>query len=161
MQIIIKFLALIIAFSLVINSTGQSPCGGINESSLCKIDVPDIHEYRSLPYSKIVLLQVKVPYKYSIVLEPGKDYIITVCCDLAYKPIKFKMIDLQNKTIFYDNSVDDYKQFISFTVEDSPMNMIIEVTILATDKQAKPGEELRSCMSLKVLCRAIGKKGFY
>ena len=161
MLLAIRFLVLIIAFSLAIDSTGQSSCGSMNESSLFKISVPDIHEYSTLPYSKSVLLQAKIPYKYSIVLSPGKDYIIAVCCDSAYKPVKFKVIDLQNKTIFYDNSVDDFKQFISFTVEGSPMSIIIEVTVLATYKQVKPGEELRSCMGFKVLCRTIGKKGFY
>ena len=161
MQLKVLTYFLIMAFSLTVNLNGQSSCSGINASMLCSIAASDINEFQHTTFSKNVLLQTRVAYKYSVVLVPGKDYIIGVCCETAYKPVKFKIIDLQKDTIFYDNSQDDYKQFIRFVVEGNPMNIIIEVTVLSTDKIAKPGEELRSCMGLKVLCRTIGKKGFY
>jgi len=160
MQIIRRFLLAILAFFLYTNSFGQ-PCYGIHGSMLCAIPAPDVNEFKTSGLSKSVLLQTKTPYKYSLVLAPGKDYIIGVCCELPYKPVKFRLIDLQKDTVIYDNSEDDYMESIGFTVEENPMNLVIEVTILATDAKPRSGEESRSCMGLKILYRTIGKKGFY
>jgi len=128
---------------------------------LCSIPAPDINEYKNSAYSKSVLLQTKMPYKYSLVLAPGKDYIVGVCCELPYKPVKFKILDLLRDSVIYDNSEDDYMESIGFTVEENPLNIIIEVTVMASNTQPKSGEQTRSCMGLRILYRTIGKKGFY
>jgi hypothetical protein len=145
---------------LNINSYAQ-PCYGIHGSMLCTIPAPDINEFRPSSYSKSVLLNTKVPYKYSVILTPGKDYIIGVCCELPYRPVRFKLIDLQKDTVVYDNSEDNYMESIGFTVEQNPLNLVIEVTVMASDAHPKSGEETRSCMGLRILYRTIGKKGFY
>jgi hypothetical protein len=160
MQTMQRVFGFLVAMLLTINSFGQ-PCYGIHGSMLCSIPAPDINEFRASNYSKSVLLQTKIPYKYSMVLVPGKDYIIGVCCELPYRPVRFKITDLVKDTVIYDNSEDDYMESIGFTVEENPLNIIIEVTVLATDAKPRSGEETRSCMGLKVLYRTIGKKGFY
>ena len=161
MQTVLRFFGFIGAMFLAINSSGQTSCYGIHGSMLCSIPAPDINEFRPSAYSKSVLLQTKTPYKYSLVLAPGKDYIIGVCCELPFIPVRFKITDLLKDSVFYDNSTDDYMESIGFTVEDNPMNIIIEITVMATKATPKSGEETRSCMGLRVLYRTIGKKGFY
>ena len=160
MQTIRHFIGFLMAIFLFTGSYSQA-CYGIHGSMLCTIPAPDINEYRTSTYSKSVLLKTRMPYKYSLVLMPGKDYIVGVCCELPYKPVKFKLLDLVKDSIVYDNSTDDYMESIGFTVEENPLNLIIEVTVMAPDVKEKSGEETRSCMGLRILYRTIGKKGFY
>lgn len=142
------------------NISGQN-CSGIQNSMLCDIPAPNVSEFKYSSFSRSALVETKIPYKYSATLPPGKDYLIGVCCDSRFRPVKFRIIDLVKDSVIYDNSTDDYVENIGFTVEQNPMNLIIEVTVMANDVKPRFVDDKRCCVGIRILYRTIGKKGFY
>jgi hypothetical protein len=157
MQIIHRLSGILIASFLFINSYSQ-PCYGMNQSTLCGIPSPDINKYIISSYSKSDLVETRVPHKYSMVLAPGREYILGVCCDSRFGPVKFSLMDSKNDTVFYDNSDDDYIESIGFNVSDNPLNLIIEITLQASDFKPKHLEDTRACLGLRILYRDVTKK---
>jgi hypothetical protein len=157
MQTIQKLCGILFASFLFINSYSQ-PCYGLSQSQVCSIPAPDINKYIISSYSKSDLLETRVPHKYSMVLAPGKEYIIGVCSESIYGPVKFSLINAKNDTVFYDNSDDDYIESIGFTVSDNPLNLIIEITLKASDFKPKHLEDTRACLGLRILYRDVTKK---
>jgi hypothetical protein len=150
----------LITMFLYINSFGQ-PCSDIHNSPLCRIPAPSLSEYKPSSYSKSALLDTKIPYKYSMVLHPGTDYLIGVCCDSKFKPVKFRLIDLKKDTVLYDNVTDDYMESIGFAIAQNPLDLVVEVTVMAPDVKPQSADDMRCCVGISILYRSIVEKGFY
>ncbi len=150
----------VFALALVFHTASGQVCSGFHSSIYCK--TPGEADYSLSGYSKSVLLDIKKAYQFSMTLAPGRDYLISVCCEPKFKPVKFRIIDIAKGTVIYDNREDNYMESIGFSVTQNPLNIIVEMTVMAKEViQPKFDNETRSCAGLKVMYRIIGKQGLH
>lgn len=150
----------VLILAMAFHAASGQVCSGFHNSIYCR--TPGEADYIPSGYSKSVLLDTKKAYQYAMTLAPGRDYIISVCCEPKFKPVKFRIIDISKDTVIYDNSEDDYMESIGFSVTQNPLNIIVEMTVMAKNvKHPKFADETRSCAGLKVMYRIIGRVGFY
>lgn len=133
-------------------------CKQFHKTKYCWMN--NVGNFKQYGKARSALMEIKKTYSYELVLTPRKDFKIGVCTEPIYAPIQFKIIDKEKGTIIFDNSTDNYIETIGFTVYDSPLPIIIEVTILATKFTPKDMEDLRTCAGIQIMFSKIAQEGF-
>jgi hypothetical protein len=91
-------------------------------------------QYRQLSISRTAYVEVNKAILCTAVFPANKDYIIDFCSESKFKPLKIRLMDKKTNVVIYDNSTDNYKESLNFTLEDNPIIMIIEVTVIWNNK---------------------------
>jgi hypothetical protein len=133
-------------------------CKDFNQSKFCWI--PDAQDYSKYGKSKSAYVMIHKTYKYEVVLKDKKDYKIGVCVAGGYEPIQFRIIEKETEKVIYDNSTDSYGSSVGFSVEDKPLTVIIETSILATNFKPRDNSDMRTCVGIQILYQNIAKLGF-
>ncbi len=150
----------VFVLAMVFHTASCQVCSGFHNSIYCR--TPGEADYLLSGYSKSILLDTKKAYQFAMILAPGRDYLISVCCEPKFKPVKFRIIDSAKGSVIYDNSEDDFKESIGFSVTQNPLNIIVEMTVMAENiEHPKFADETRTCAALKVMYRTIGKQGLF
>jgi hypothetical protein len=152
-------LGLIIILSFKTSLSGQKQkCNNFQKSKYCYI--PDSYDFKQYGRSRSALLKINQVYEYEAVLTAHKDFKIGVCAEPGYDPVKFRVIEKESGKVIYDNSTDDYNENIGFSVEDQPLTVTIEVTVLATKVKPTDIGDDRTCAGIQILYKRIGKEGY-
>lgn len=140
------------------NNLFAQDCTDFFQSDFCEI--PYSKNYKKYGKSKGIYAVIKRPYKYEVVLKHQKDYKIAVCVLPEYEPAIFKIIDKESGIVMYDNTEESDINSVGFSVEDKPINIIIEVTIVPKKFKPKDSFELITCLGVQILYKNIPKTGF-
>lgn len=146
---------LFIAF-LSFQVQGQS-CKGFHLSKDCA--VPDVNDYRRYGQSRSRVVVARQTVRYQVTLFGGYDYKVGICTENAYEPVHFKIIDANRNSVFYDNTNDDYMENVGFTVDETK-NVIIEMTVLAEDREFTDAPDYRTCLGVAIYWRKVPNIGF-
>lgn len=136
--------------------SGQN-CTGFHLSPGC--NVQGTEDYKNFSASRSIMVEAQRTYQYKVTLYGGYDYKIGLCTEKGYYPIHYKIINADDKSVFYDNFDDDYVESVGFT-NDNTRNVIIEITLLASKKEFKDSADLRACLGLAFYWRKVPRLGF-
>jgi hypothetical protein len=119
---------------------------------ILKKSCSQIHDkkYKKLSISRTAFVEVNKAILCTAVFPANKDYIIDFCSESKYKPIKIRLMDKKTNVVIYDNSVDNYRESIDFTLEDNPVIMIIEVTVASNNKDQDNYEVQGACSGFRI-----------
>ena len=154
----IKLLIFTNVFLLILSSNAFSQsCQGFHHHKNCRIY--DSYDFKQYGQTRSALLEINKSFTYQAVFYGQKDYKMNVCTESGYYPVHYRLINAENKEIFFDNSEDDYVESVGFTI-DKNITMIIEVTILAEDINPEDPIDIRACAGIMILWRKAPKLGF-
>jgi len=151
----------IIALTIVLGTSGNlipQECKDFNNSRYCTI--PDIQDYKQYGKSRSAYVVIHKTFKYEVVLNDKNDYKIGVCVPNGYDPVQYRIIEKETEKVIYDNSTDNYGNCVGFSVEDKPLTIIIEITVLASKFKPKDNNDMRTCVGVQILFQKIAKTGF-
>lgn len=139
-------------------SQKKNECKDFHKSRYCWI--PDSYDFKPYFKSKSAQIEINKVYKYEVVLTPKKDYKIGLCTYPGYEPVRFVIIDKETDQIVYDNSNDQFMESVGFSVDELPMTVSIEITVLATDLDPKDMKDVRACVGIQIMYQRVLKDGF-
>jgi len=84
--------------------------------------------YRIYIKQKHVQINLKDTLTYNVVLNGGRDYIISFCADQLYYPLHIRLLNPKTKEVLYDNSKDDYIPSIGVGILYT-QNLILELIL--------------------------------
>lgn len=150
---------LIICFFLLdtINPAYTQSCQGFYNNSRCY--VKEAKGFKAYGQSKSASIEVNKLYKFQVVLYGQKDFIFSLCTELGYKPLHFKLTDNTTKEVIYDNAQDNYNRFIGFAMEKTT-DVNVEVEIIMESKDNQDPKNTRVCLGVQIFWRHIPKLGF-
>lgn len=134
----------------------KDPCIGFHECMFCH--PPNSKGFQEHGLSKSALLEIGVPSILEIDLYGGKDFIVTACTNRSYYPVRMRIMD-DKQEVLYDNQMDNYKESIGFTLEQTT-RISIELTLLAESISQEDFDDNRSCAGLNILWRKTPRLGF-
>jgi hypothetical protein len=135
-----------------------SQCQGFHKSSRCVVS--EAKEFKQYGQARSATVEVGKLYKFQVILYERKDYIVSVCAEMGFKSIHFKIIDIAKNELIYDNEGDDYNRYIGFSMEKTT-KVNIEVEILDEDaERTKDPQKYRVCLGMQICWRKIPKMGF-
>lgn len=132
-------------------------CQGFHRTSRCV--EKHSSDFKQYGQARSAAVEVGKKYKSQIVLYGQKDYIISVCTEVGYKSIHFKVFDKTNNKLIYDNEEDNYNSGVAFSME-STANVEIEAQIVSERDEGVDPESYRVCMGIQILWRKIPRLGF-
>jgi hypothetical protein len=109
--------------------------------------------------SRSTVMEINVTSKFEIVLNGGRDYIVTCCTEPGFYPIHYTIESKETGEMLYDNMQDNYLNSIGFSI-DNTQTVIISVTLLAEGKEPSDFEENRSCVGVSVQFKKTPRLGF-
>jgi len=153
----LKRILLFVTILLSVATAANAQCTGFHTIRECT--PPDITDFKIFGQSRSRLVEAKKTFYYQVVLFGGYDYKVGICTEKGYYPVQFKIINADDKTVFYDNANDDYMETVGFTVEKTK-NVILEITVLASKKEFKDVTDTRVCAGIAIYWRKVPKTGF-
>ena len=116
-------------------------------------------DYSQYSQARSAILEINKKFSYQAIFYGKKDFKILVCTENGYYPIHYRLINAENNEIFYDNSEDDYVEYVGFTTDKS-ITLLIEVTILAEEIEPEDAKDIRICAGIQIIWRKAPKLGF-
>jgi hypothetical protein len=142
---------------LLFSGICAQPCLEYYKNARCFIHRPK--EFKQYGQARAATVIVGDTNKFEVVLYGQKDYIVTVCAEIGFKTLHFRIVNKQTRELIYDNISDDYNQTIGFTMEKT-QNVIIELTILSDPALNMDPKTYRVCAGVQILWRKVPKTGF-
>ncbi len=152
MRVLKAILLLIIVLELKTNLSSQV-CKNFNQSALCII--PESYDYNQYEKSRSSYVLIRKINKFEVVLNNNKDYKIGVCAPQGYEPIQFQLREKESGKILYDNSNENNINYVTFSVDDKPITIIIEIIILATTYKPNDNRDMRTCIGIQIIYHKI------
>jgi hypothetical protein len=153
---ILLFIFTILLILTVIELKSQS-CTGFYRSKDC---VSYVRKGFNLSgQSRSATLEIGATSQFDIVLNGGRDYIISCCTEEDFYPINFKILTLEGNEVVYDNMQDEYMSSIGFTLDNTQTVRVI-ITLLADEKDPLDFDENRACVGIAIQFRKTPQLGF-
>lgn len=149
----------IFLFAFVISTTISiaQDCRSFYKSSRCFASRSD--EFKQYGQARGAAVEVGETYALQTIMYGQKDFIVSVCAESGYKKLHFKIIDKDKNETLYDNTDDDYNQYIGFAMENT-RTVTIELTILSEKKDNVDPMKDRVCVGVQIVWRKIPQLGF-
>lgn len=131
-------------------------CYNFNKTPGCK--VKNSEGFKLFGQSKSAVVEAGKTYQYQVVLFGGYDYKIGICTEKGFTPIHLRIINAEDQTVFYDNLDDDYTETVGFSNE-ATKNVILEVTLMASEMEFKDIGDTRVCLGIAIYWHKMPKIG--
>ena len=132
-------------------------CQAFYRNSRCY--VKEAKGFKPYGQSKSAAIEVNKLYTFQVVLYGQKDFIFSLCTELGFKPLHFKLTNINTKEVIYDNAQDDYNQYIGFAMEKTT-TVNVDVEIIMESEDNKDPKNARVCLGVQIFWRHIPKLGF-
>ncbi len=154
-----KRLFTILLFLLSTSYVYSQRCKDFHFSTGCRPKVNEAIDFIPSNQSRSAVLEAHKTYTFKMSLFRNTDYRIIFCCDRNFYPLHYIISDDESGEVMYDNKNDDYVESIGFST-DNPMNVTVQLTLLAEKKEFKDIGQNRTCLGMLVLYKKIPKIGF-
>lgn len=139
---------------LILSSTliiGQN-CGKFHKNPDCR--VKNSNGFKPFGQSRSTVVDAGKTYKYQVILFGGYDYKIGLCTEKDYTPIHIKILNVEDSTVIYDNSEDEYTETVGLANENTK-NVLLEITVMASEMEFRDVGDSRTCLGINMMWRKI------